>query len=145
MASGYLAFAGLILPQPRHKHISATLANPSEYRTVRSLENLVTFHTAGEQRKQPAGGKAQTSDTILEGIERKATHMRESVEIGWAQRRARRHSTEAVREIMSRQCAAMKNNGAATTRGDAAMWCWDAAVLRSDAARRGAEAADAAN
>ncbi|KAJ7624202.1 hypothetical protein DFH06DRAFT_1142443 [Mycena polygramma] len=106
MASGYLAFAGLILPPPRHKHISATLANPRsvgfpaspstgesiyrggqdmrwyilscEYRTVRSLEKLVTFHTAGEQRKQPAGGKAQTSDTILEGIERKATHMRES-------------------------------------------------------------------
>ncbi|KAJ6451000.1 hypothetical protein C8R47DRAFT_1084227 [Mycena vitilis] len=50
-----------------------------------------------------------------------------------------------VEKTVSRQCAAMENIGAATTRGDAAMWCWVAAVVLCDAARRGAKAADAAN
>ncbi|KAJ7612900.1 hypothetical protein DFH06DRAFT_1147001 [Mycena polygramma] len=51
----------------------------------------------------------------------------------------------AAMEMVPRQCAAMVNIDAATTRGDAAMWYWAAAVVLCDAARRGAKAADAAN
>ncbi|KAJ7628206.1 hypothetical protein DFH06DRAFT_1480612 [Mycena polygramma] len=42
-------------------------------------------------------------------------------------RRARRQRERAVVEIVPRQCAAMENIGAASIRGDAAMWCWVAA------------------
>ncbi|KAJ7617596.1 hypothetical protein DFH06DRAFT_1145035 [Mycena polygramma] len=40
-----------------------------------------------------------------------------------------RQSKRAAVEIGPRQCAAMENIDAATTRGDAAMWCWVAAVV----------------
>ncbi|KAJ7656452.1 hypothetical protein DFH06DRAFT_1132381 [Mycena polygramma] len=64
---------------------------------------------------------------------------------GCARRRARRQFNQAAADIGPRQCAAMENIDAATPRGDAAMWCWVAAVVLCDAARRGAKAADAAN
>ncbi|KAJ7642434.1 hypothetical protein DFH06DRAFT_1137446 [Mycena polygramma] len=65
--------------------------------------------------------------------------------IGCTRRRAWRRLTRTAMKIVPRQCAAMEDIDAGTTRGDAAMWCWVAAVVPCDAARRGAKAADAAN